>query len=255
MAGRVEGKVALVTGAGAGIGRAISELLCAEGAKVVATDVDEEGLEETRSEADSDRLETSALDVSSEEDWREVVGSVMSGHGRIDVLVNNAGIYVIAPIAETTLETWNRLMSINVTGVFLGMREVCSHMAEAGGGSIINMSSLAGLIGAPGHALYGASKGAVRLMTKDAAVELGPQGVRVNSIHPGYIETAMARYGAEAAGATVEELGAIYPLGRIGQPEDVARLALYLASDESSYITGTEMVVDGGANAGIISTT
>ncbi len=192
-------------------------------------------------------------DVTQEDRWRQVVGRTRETFGGVDVLHNNAGIYVIKPLAETTVEEWNNLMAINVTGVFLGMKHAAPLMAEAGGGSIINMSSVAGLTGVAGHVLYGASKGAVRIMTKDAAMEYAAYQVRVNSVHPGYINTGMAEYGATTAGTTVEELGrSMYPLQRIGEPEDVANTVLFLASDESRYTTGAEFVVDGGGTAGVM---
>lgn len=158
---------------------------------------------------------------------------------------------IISPLAEITLEKWNWLMSINVTGVFLGMKHVLPHMAKNKNGSVINLSSIAGLGGAPGHALYGASKGAVRIMTKDVGTEYGPFNVRVNSVHPSYIKTAMASYGAETAQTSIDELGKDYPLRRIGNPEEVAATCLFLASDDSSFITGQEIVVDGGVTAAL----
>ena len=174
--------------------------------------------------------------------------------GGIDVLVNNAGIYFIAPVAETTVEQWNRLFSINVTGVFLGSKHVVPHLVERGGGSIINLSSVAGLLGVAGHACYGASKGAVRILTKDLAAELGEHNIRVNSIHPTYVKTAMADYGAATAGRTLEELGSeMSVLGRLAEPEDVANVIVFLAADESCYLTGAEFVVDGGGGASIVS--
>ena len=250
---RITGKVAIVTGGAVGIGRASALRLAAEGAMVVITDID------ARSGAETVKLITDKggkakfvrHDVTDEAGWRSLVESVERDYGKIDVLMNNAGIYVIKPLVETTVEEWNRLMGINVLGTFLGMKSVVPVMQRHGGGSIINLSSAAGLWGFAGHVLYGASKGAVRIMTKDAAIELGPQQIRVNSIHPGYINTGMVQYGAEVANMTIEAIGSsMYPLGRIGEPEDVANLVLFLASDESRYITGAEMTVDGGGTAG-----
>ncbi|OJU84087.1 MAG: short-chain dehydrogenase [Solirubrobacterales bacterium 70-9] len=257
MPGRVEGKVALVTGGGSGIGRAISIALAAEGATVVTTDIDGTAATATAAliEASGGTATAIAQDVTSEPGWEDAVETALSAHGKLDVLVNNAGIYIISALSETTLDDWNRLMAVNVTGVFLGMKHGSAPMVAAGGGSIINMSSIAARMGAPDHTLYGASKGAVCVMTKDVALELAAAKVRVNSIHPSFVNTAMARYGAAAAGASVEELGAVYPLGRIGEPEDVAAAALFLASDESSYITGSELIVDGGVDAGFASLT
>ena len=252
---RVEGKVALVTGGGSGIGRACCVRLAEEGARVVVTDIDADRGNETVQELEGASGQGLFIehDVTDEGQWESVVNQAEEAYGGVDVLLNNAGIYLIKPLAETTLEEWNNLMAINVTGVFLGMKHVAPGMAEKGGGSIINLSSVAGLMGVPGHALYGASKGAVRIMTKDVAMEYAPYQVRVNSLHPGYINTGMAEYGAEAAGTTVEELGReMYPLGRVGEPEDVANTVLFLASEESKYTTGAEFVVDGGGSAGII---
>lgn len=242
---KLKDKVAIVTGASAGIGKATAELFVKEGAKVVLTDIKEAEGQKVASEIDSEAIFIKH-DVAKEEDWIHVVNTTID-----DILVNNAGVYYISPLAEITLEKWNWLMSINVTGVFLGMKHVLPHMAKNKTGSVINLSSIAGLGGAPGHALYGASKGAVRIMTKDVATEYGPFNVRVNSVHPSYIKTAMASYGAETAQTSIDELGKDYPLRRIGNPEEVAATCLFLASDDSSFITGQEIVVDGGVTAAL----
>ncbi|MDA8315867.1 MAG: glucose 1-dehydrogenase [Actinomycetota bacterium] len=251
----VEGKVVVVTGAGAGIGRATAKLFADNGAKVVVTDVKQDQGEETVQQITSAGGDSMFLrhDVSSEEDWVRVLAAAKEQFGGIDVLVNNAGIYVIAPVTETTLEQWNKLFSINVTGVFLGAKHVVSYLVERGGGSIVNLSSVAGLLGAAGHACYGASKGAVRILTKDLAAELGPQNIRVNSIHPTYVKTAMADYGAAIAGKTLDEMGReMSVLGRLAEPEDVANVIVFLAADESRYLTGAEFVVDGGGGTSVL---
>jgi len=251
---RAEGKVAIVTGGGSGIGRSCCLRLAEEGARVVVTDISEKRGEGTVEHIQRNGGEALFLghDVSQEDQWESVLRQTSETYGGVDILVNNAGIYLIKPLAETTLQEWNNLMAINVTGVFLGMKHSAPAMAERGGGSIINMSSVAGLLGVAGHALYGASKGAVRIMTKDVAMEYASAQVRVNSVHPGYIDTGMAEYGATAAGTDIEGLGQMYPLGRIGEPEDVANMVLYLASEESRYVTGAEFVVDGGGSAGVV---
>jgi len=243
---RVRGKVAVVTGAASGIGRAVAKRLAAEGARVIATDVDNQAGQQAASE---DGLDFRQLDTTSEGGWERLVDEF----GHIDVLVNNAGVYLIRPLAETTVSDWDRVMDVNAKGVFLGMRAIAPRMAEAGGGSIINLSSTTALTGIAGRTVYGASKGAVRIMTKDVAMEFAREQVRVNSIHPGYVQTQMAEYGARVAGTTVTELGEKgVPLGRLADVEDVASCVLYLASDEARYITGAELVVDGGATAGTV---
>lgn len=185
--------------------------------------------------------------MTEEEQWRDVVERTVQRFGTIDILFNNAGIFLIKPITETSVEEWNDVMNVNVTGTFLGMKHVLPIMAKNRRGSIINSSSVAGLKGAPGRALYGASKGAVRIMTKDVAIEYAPYNIRVNSIHPGFIaKTNMAEYAANVFQTTVEKIGEQYPLKRAGALEDVAKAVLFLASDDSTFITGTELVIDGG---------
>lgn len=249
---RLQGKIAVITGAGTGIGKTTALRFAKEGAKVVVTDINLENVKKTADEIQQFGGEALALhhDVSHEDSWTQVVDASLSAYGQIDILFNNAGIYFIKPLAETTLDEFNRMMSINVTSVFLGMKHVMPLMAKKGGGSVINASSVAGLKGAAGHIAYGASKGAVRIMTKDAAVEYAPANVRVNSIHPAYINTAMGAYAVNTAKIPESELAEIVaPLGRFGTVEEVANLVVFLASDESSFSTGAEFILDGGATA------
>ena len=244
--GRLEGKTALISGGARGQGAAEAALFAEEGANVVLTDVlDAEG------ERTADTIGGAFLhhDVTSEEEWAAVVARTVELHGGIDILVNNAGIYRIGSLIETTLEEYRSVIEVNQVGVFLGMRAVAPAMIERGGGSIVNISSLAGLRGGGGGIAYGASKWAVRGMTKSAAVVLAPHGIRVNSIHPGVIETPMLGDTSMAVPGNIEQFAERAPLGRVGQPEEVARLALFLASDESSYSTGSEFVIDGGVSA------
>ncbi|MEY9979647.1 SDR family NAD(P)-dependent oxidoreductase [Lysinibacillus sp. RC79] len=249
---RLENKVAIITGGGTGIGKETALLFAKEGAKVVITDINEQSGSATVK--DIQAIGGDALfvrhDVSNEDDWKKVADETIHTFGKVDVLFNNAGIYIIKPLVEIELAEWNRLMSINVTGVFLGMKHIMPLMAKQNKGSVINASSIAGLTGAAGHVLYGASKGAVRIMTKDAAMEYAAAGVRVNSIHPGYIDTGMADYASETTGNSKEQLGKnLFPLGRLGSVNEVAKMVLFLASDESSFSTGAEFVIDGGATA------
>ncbi|HEU4536116.1 MAG TPA: glucose 1-dehydrogenase, partial [Polyangiaceae bacterium] len=249
--GRVAGKVAIVTGGGSGIGAATAHRLAEEGAAVVATDIDEASARRTAEaiEAAGGRAAGLAQDVALEADWARVVAAAAERFGPPTILVNNAGVYRVAPLAELAVDEWDWLMAINVRGVALGIKHAAGPMAAAGGGSIVNLSSVSGLVGAPRHALYGASKGAVRALTKNAAVELGPSRVRVNSVHPAVIETPMADYGLKQAGRTKEQFARAYPLGRLGTPVEVANVVLFLASDESSFVTGAELAVDGGLTA------
>lgn len=243
--GRLAGKVAIITGGFRGQGAAETRLFLEEGAVVVSTDVIDEPSPEIIEIAGHDRLRTVRHDVTSETDWATVVHDTLGEFGQVDVLVNNAGIYNPSPITKTSLEAWQRVQSVNVTGVFLGMRAVLPSMQTARKGSIINVSSTAGIAGEIGGA-YCASKGAVRNLTKSAVLEGGPYGVRVNSLHPGTIETPMIE-ALLSDPATREELEREAPLPpHIGQPIDVAYGALYLASDEARWVTGAELVIDGG---------
>lgn len=235
---RLANKVAIVTGGSRGIGRAISELFAAEGASVIVGDLDvSDGFEDQT-------ITARRLDVTDENSWRELVDEVVGSHGRIDVLVNNAGgVGSYEPIDAIALDDWHRIIALNQTGPFLGMRAVIPHMKRAGKGSIINVSSIWGISGAAGVAAYTASKGAVRLMSKNAALSYVGDGIRVNSPHPGIIDTPMIA--AQDPGITAAVVAAT-PMKRLGRPMEIATGALFLASDESSYMTGAELVIDGG---------
>lgn len=249
--GRLSGKVALITGAARGMGAAEARLFVTEGAQVMITDVLEDDGRRTADSISSDGSSCLFLghDVTDEGQWTSVVDSTIAAFGRIDVLVNNAGIFEQGSIMDTTLEAYMRTISINQVGVFLGMKAVAGHMVARGSGSIINISSVAGLSGTPGFLAYGASKWAVRGMTRGVAKELAATGVRVNSIHPGIIDTPMLQTFVAAGEGVREAVDMRIPVGREADPVEVARLALYLASDESSYSTGSEFVVDGGWSA------
>ena len=240
--GRLEGKVCLITGGARGQGAAEARLFSDEGALVWIGDVlDDEG-EALAAELNAKYRH---LDVSQEQHWQSLVQEIVAAHGSIDVLINNAGIFHSARMVDTSLDDFQRVMGINCTGVFLGMRTVAPPMMAGGGGSIVNISSLAGLRAAAHALAYGASKWAVRGMTKTAAVELARKGIRVNSIHPGLIETPMA----EELGPGLDRIISRTPLGRTASADEVARMALFLASDESSYSTGAEFIIDGGLSA------
>jgi len=244
--GRLDGKVALITGGARGQGAREAELFANEGAAVVVTDVlDDEGKQIASSIGD--RATYHHHDVTREAEWASVLDAVFAEHGQLDVLVNNAGIVSISPLVMTSEEDYRRVIDVNQIGVFLGMKAVVPHMVERQTGSIINISSVAGLMGSPGMIAYGASKWAVRGMTKAVALEVASFGVRVNSIHPGIIETPMLEE-FERWGIMPQVMQRV-PAGRKAEAIEVANLALYLASDESAYSTGSEFVVDGGMTA------
>jgi len=247
---RVANKVGLVSGGARGLGAAQARLLSAEGGKVIVGDVlQSEGreLEAEITGAGGEALFIK-LDVTDEDDWQRAVDEAVSRFGTLNVLVNNAGIFHRATAEETTRADWDRVMDVNSTGVFLGTRAVIPAMRESGGGSIINISATSGLVGSPTSTAYNASKGAVRLLTKATALQYARDGIRVNSVHPGPTETDMLGLVFVDADAKEDRRGLI-PAGRFGRPEDVAYGVLFLASDESSYMTGSELVIDGGYTA------
>lgn len=246
---RLEGKVALITGAAGGIGAAAAWRMAQEGARLLLTDADEQGAQRVAQELGGERAEALGHDVTSEDRWQEVVAHALDAHGSIDVLLNNAGVFLAAPLSDTLVEDFRRVIDINVTGVFLGMRTVTPAMIEQSAGSVINLSSVAGLMGSPFLMAYAASKWAVRGMSKVAAKELAQFGVRVNSLHPGQIDTDMNTRQREQTPELIDKLIRGIPLRRIGTPEEVADAIVYLASDESVYMTGSELVIDGGVTA------
>lgn len=249
--GRLDGKVAIISGGARGQGAAEARLFAREGAKVVLGDVlDTEGMrveaEVRKSGGDATYVH---LDVTIESDWVAAVEAAISSYGKLNVLVNNAGIFTRVSIEQTSREDWDRMMAINTTGVFLGTKHTIPAMREAGGGSIVNISSTAGLVGTTtGSATYVATKGAVRLFSKAVALQHASDGIRCNTVCPGPIDTPMVQDYLDDPVMREAYLQQI-PLHRIGVPEDVAYGVLFLASDESSYITGTELVIDGGRTA------
>lgn len=246
MADRLKGKVAIVTGAARGMGAATVRLFMAEGATVVITDRDAAAGQALAQELGADFIEH---DVSNEASWERVVADTLARHGRIDALVNNAGVVSFGVIDGIEPSEFDRVYSVNVKGPLLGMKHVGRAMRAAGAGSIVNISSVDGVRGVNAVALYSSSKWAVRGLTKSAALEFGPAGVRVNSVHPGGIDTDMGNPQRQ----TGEERNQNYsrvPLQRIGEPDEVAQASLFLCSNESSYITGAELMVDGGWAAG-----
>lgn len=253
---RVKNKVAIVTGGSVGLGRAQAQLLAKEGASVVVTDVNEvDGRDCVAQIREAGGTATFLQhDVVDEARWQFVVDETVREFGQLDVLVNNAGVLLSEPLVNTSLDAWKKLMAINLDGVFLGMKTaIPAILNSAQGGSIINISSIAGIVGIPNLGAYNSSKGGVRLMTKVAALEHAIDGIRINSIHPGYIWTDMVQDLLESSGADVaagkQALAQSIPVGRLGEPDEIAYGVLYLASDESKFMTGSELVIDGGSTA------
>ena len=248
---RLEGKVAIISGGARGQGAAEAKMFAREGAKVVFGDIlDDDGkkVEAEIAEAGGDALYVN-LDVTDEDSWSNAVETSVSRYGKVDILVNNAGIAIRSSRDDATVEEWDRVMEVNAKGVFLGTRAVIPEMRRAGGGSIINISSISGMVGQETiHPGYNASKGAVRILTKSTAVQYASEGIRCNSVHPGPVMTAMTEHGwsdPERRQLTEQRT----PLGRYAEADEIAYGVLFLASDESSYMTGSEMVIDGGVTA------
>lgn len=245
---RLEGKVAVITGSAGGIGAAAARSFAREGARLLLSDFDGD-----RAQLLADELGDCARalrhDVTREQDWETVTSAALEEHGQIDVLLNNAGVFLAAPLLETSLEDFRGVIDVNVVGVFLGMRAVVPAMIERRAGSIVNVSSVAGLTGPPYLTAYAASKWAVRGMSKVAAKELAQFGVRVNSLHPGQIDTDMNARQREQTPELIDKLIKAIPLRRIGTPQEVAHALTYLAGDESVYVTGSELVIDGGVTS------
>jgi 3(or 17)beta-hydroxysteroid dehydrogenase len=251
---RLNNKVALVTGAGTGIGEAIAKQFALEGAIVVVTDIDEAAARRVAMEITDDDGVAEAIrqDVTEESDWEVLVADIVARHGHLDVLVNNAGIGIPANVEEETLAGWRKTQAVNMEGVFMGCQAAIRVMKE-NGGSIINISSIEGIVGEPNTPAYNASKGGVRIFTKSAALHCAGQGypIRVNSVHPGYIMTPMVENGLammpeEESEAMLERVLGQIPMGEMGEPVDIANGCLFLASEESKYMTGSELVIDGG---------
>ena len=247
---RVGGKVALISGGAGGIGAATADLLAKEGAAVVIGDLLEEQGRNVESSINYSgwRALFINLDVTDEGSWNNAVAAAVSNFGKLDILVNNAGVSHRAGVEDTTSEDWDTVIDVNFKGVFLGTKAVIPEMRKAGGGSIINISSIYGLVGSVTSSAYHASKGAVRIFNKSIAIQYAPENIRANSVHPGFVDSPMTRAHHDNPNIH-EERVAKMPLGRMGEPEDIAAGILYLASDESSFVTGAELVIDGGMTA------
>ena len=242
---RLKDKVAIITGGAHGMGEAEARLFASEGAKVVVADILDNGAERIAADIRASGGEAMAarIDVTSEPEWRTLIAKAVAANGRLDILVNNAGISGSSVGDPDGVEGWHRIIAINQTSVFLGTKLAAEQMAKTGGGSIVNISSIMGFVGSSsGHPAYHASKGGVRIYSKAAAVRYGPSGVRVNTVHPGYMPPML---NATNAGERADKI-AMTPLRRIGKPIEVAYGVLFLASDEASFVTGTELVIDGG---------
>ena len=232
------------------MGAVEAKLFASEGARIIIGDIREEEGRQVEAQINESGGECffTHLDVTSEANWLEAVAQAVTKYGKLDILINNAGIFPMEKVEETTEESWDMVMDVNAKGVFLGIKSVIPAMRAAGGGSIINLSSIAGLVGSTYSASYNASKGAVRLLTKSTAIQYAREGIRANSIHPGLIDTLMAA-NLLADEDLRQRRVATTPMGRVGRAEEVAYGALYLASDESSFMTGSELVIDGGFTA------
>lgn len=246
--GRLLGKVAIITGAALGMGASEAKLFAKEGAKVVATDIKDDVLQEVVNEIKANGGEAIGLkhNVVSEEEWKHVIQTAVDTYGKVDILVNNAGIASPKTMAQMEMTEWNKVMDINLNGCVLGMKYVIPEMQKAGGGSLINISSIGGIVGMAGSSPYTAAKGALRSLSKSAAVEYGKDKIRVNSVHPGIIETPMT---SDSFKDALPFYKTYTQLPYFGQPEDVAYGVLFLASDESRFMTGAELVIDGGWTA------
>ena len=247
---RLNNKAVLISGGARGMGSVEAKLFCSEGASVIIGDI----LEDEGRKIEAEINESGGvcifvrLDVTSEEDWNSAVDLAVERFGKLDILINNAGIFPMESIEETTVESWDRVMDVNAKGVFLGTKAAIPAMRTSGGGSIINLSSIAGLVGSAYSASYNATKGAVRLLTKSTAIQYAKDGIRANSIHPGLVDTLMASELLSNPDLQVKRLAST-PMGRTGTAEEIAYGALFLASDESSFMTGSELVIDGGFTA------
>ena len=248
---KLNDRVAIVTGGAGGIGKEICKCLIGEGAKVVMADLSEASATTAIGEinSDSDKVTYHKLDVTNEESWKNLYKYVEKQFNKLDILVNNAGIYLLKNIEETTLSDWQHVMNVNATGVFLGTKLALPLMRPTGSGSIINISSTSGITGSPFEGAYTASKGAVRLFTKSAALHAAKDNIRINSVHPATTDTSMVEVIWESSPDIRKTVTENVPLGRLAEPDEIAKTVLFLASDDSSYMTGSELIVDGGMTA------